>query len=256
MLILLDVTWRRKMEVSHMAVKLFILGLPGSGKSTISHHIANNVGEKQWSTTHIYDYEILLQMFHKDTKGQFKPADHGGFDVIDMTVLDTALRKLEKNNKKLISITHLQKIILIEFSRNDYEEAFQQFSQEFLQDSYFLYLNVEREICKKRLRERTAAPNTSNDHFVSEYIFDTYYNGDDGRNLPQILKRNYGIDNLRVKVIDNNISQGSFSILSRQFAEVEQFIDYIIVNESSHLQETEPIRKLTDIESQGKLECN
>ena len=211
---------------------------------------------RQWPTTHIYDYEILQKMFQEDKKGQFKPADHGGFDVIDMTVLDIALRKLEQNNKTLISIAQLQKIILIEFSRNDYEEAFQQFSKEFLYNSYFLYLNVEREICKKRLRERAAAPNTSNDHYVSEHIFDTYYSGDDGWNLSQILKKNYGIDKLRVKVIDNNISQENFSKLNEQFKQVERFIDDIIASESQHLRETEPMRKLTDINALGELECN
>jgi shikimate kinase len=239
-----------------MGVKLFILGLPGSGKSTISHHIADYVGERQRSTTHIYDYEILLQMYQEDTKGQFRPAGHGGFDAIDMTVLDTALRKLEQDNKALISITQLQKIILIEFSRNVYEESFQQFSQEFLDDSYFLYLNVEREMCKKRLRERTAAPNTSNDHHVSEYIFDTYYTGDDGIDLPRILKRNYSIDNLKVRVINNNVSQEDCSYLIKQFEEIQRFIDYIIENETPRLQETEPMKICENEEVKSELERN
>ena len=239
-----------------MAVKLFVLGFPGSGKSTISDHTAEYVAERKWSTTHIYDYNILFQMFKEDTRKQFRPVGHGGFDVLDWTVLDTALKNLEQRVRMHIATIQLEEIILIEFSRNDYEGAFSQFTQKFLNDAYFLYLNVDLEVCKKRVRERAVEPNTSNDHYVSDYIFDVYYYGDDGRDLPQILKRHYGIDNLRVKVIENNISQENFSNLNEQFKQVERFIDDIIASESQHLRETEPMRKLTDIKAQGELECN
>ena len=239
-----------------MAVKIFILGLPGSGKSTISHHIADYVGERHWSTTHIYDYEILLQMYQGDTKGQFRSAGHGGFDVLHLPVFDIALKELEQNVITYLSTALLKEIVLIEFSRNNYEGAFQQFNQEFLQDSYFLYLNVEREICKKRLRERTAAPNTSNDHYVSEYIFDTYYIGDDGIDLPRILKRNYSIDSLKVRVINNSASQEDSAYLNEQFEEIQRFIDYIIENETPRLQETEPMKIYENEEVKSELEHN
>ncbi len=105
-----------------MAVKLFILGLPGSGKSTVSRYISSYAGDRLWSTTHINDFAILYEMFLEDTQGKFKPADaeYGGFDVLDLAVFDTALKKLERKVRAHISTAPLEDVILIEFSRNDY----------------------------------------------------------------------------------------------------------------------------------------
>lgn len=200
-------------------VKLFVLGLPGSGKSTVVRNILMHARDRQWLTTHINDYTILYEMFKEDTGGQYKYDANGGFDVLDMAVFDTALRELEQNFKMHISRMQSKEMVLIEFSRNDYEKAFQQFSQEFLHDAYFIYLNVDLSNCKKRIRNRITHPATLDDHCVSEYIFNSYYNEDDGRNIPQILANNHGVEIDRVKVINNNES------LSESMAKVYQFLD-------------------------------
>ena len=233
-----------------MAVKLFIMGLPGSGKSTISRHISSYARRRQRPTIHIYDYDILYEMFKEDTQGQFRPVAYDGFDVLDLLVLDIALRKLEQKVKTHLLRVTQEEIVLIEFSRNDYENAFQQFSREFLQNAYFLYLNVDLEICKNRIRERITHPATLDNHFVSEYIFDAYYNGDNGKDLPQILEQNCGINKLRIQVINNSSSKEDISTL------INQFVDTIITFEAHRLRETEPILKIKDIEAQGELECN
>src|SRR5579864_4911695 len=114
---------------NRMAVKLFVLGLPGSGKSSIARYISTYARDRQWSTTHINDYAILYRMFQEDTGGkQFKPAGHGGFDVLDLTVFDTALQRLERQISPYFSSAKSDEIILIEFARNDYQKAFHQFS--------------------------------------------------------------------------------------------------------------------------------
>jgi adenylate kinase family enzyme len=204
-----------------MPVKLFILGLPGSGKSAIARYDSIYARDRQLlSTTHVNDFAILYEMFQADTKGQFKPTDFGGFDVLDFTVLDIALKKLEQIVNHYFSAKS-DEIILIEFSRNDYHKAFHQFSQEFLRGAYFLYLAVDIETCKRRIRERIANPSSEDDFYVSEYIFTTYYNEDNGRSLPQILKRDYGIDKQRVKIIENNGS------LQDIVAQINGFVDII-----------------------------
>src|SRR4249919_3065417 len=114
-----------------MVVKLFVLGLPGSGKSTVTRHISNYARDRQWSTTHFSDYAILYEMFQEDKKRQFKPAEFGGFDVLDLTVFDIALKKLEQEVNRHISSTKSEELLLIEFARNDYQKAFHQFSDEF-----------------------------------------------------------------------------------------------------------------------------
>ncbi len=51
-----------------MARKLFILGLPGSGKSTIACHIVDHFrrNHKEWSAIRLCDYNLLYNMFRED----------------------------------------------------------------------------------------------------------------------------------------------------------------------------------------------
>jgi thymidylate kinase len=211
-----------------MAVKLFVLGLPGSGKSTVVRYTMMHIRDKGWETNHFNDYGILQDMFLADREQkQFKPADHGGFDIIDLSAFDVALKSLEQQVNEHISTAKSQEIILIEFSRNDYQRAFQQFSHpSFLNDAYFLYLDANIETCKRRIRERITHPTTSDDHFVSEYIFGAYYHGDNGRCLSNILERDYMLDKQRVLVIDNDCS------LEATSKKIVLFIDYIISSSS------------------------
>jgi adenylate kinase family enzyme len=210
----------KKRKEFYMALKLLILGLPGSGKSSMARYIATYLENKNWESTRFSDHKILQKMFHTDSEGkQFKAADHDGFDILDLNVFDIALQRLEHAvNQHLLSAKQGE-IVLIEFSRNDYLRAFQQFSDTFPQDAYFLYLDVDIETCKRRILERTANPSSEDDFFVSEYIFNAYYNEDDGRSIPQILARDYGIGKLRVEVIDNN------GLLSDSIARINKFVD-------------------------------
>ncbi len=210
-----------------MALKLFVLSRPGSGKSTVARYIkayAKNIG---WSAARFNDYVILQNMFLADTEHkQFKPAEYGGFDVLDLTVFDIALQKLEQEVKKHILSAKSEELTLIEFARNDYQSAFHQFSSAFLRDAYFLYLDVDIETCKRRISERIANPRTEDDFFVSEYIFSHYYNKDNGRDIPHILERSFGLNKQRVKIIDNNSS------LQVSTAQINQFVDIICGSES------------------------
>ncbi len=190
-----------------MPVKLFLLGSPGSGKSTMALYIELLAQDKHWSVERINDYGILREMFIEDQQkgaGRFKPADRGGFDVIDFKAFDEALQKLEQRAKLQFSLEEPeQKIVLIEFARNDYQKAFQQFSRDFLQDAYFLYLDTDIDICKQRIRGRVANPKTEDDYYVSDYIFQAYYRYDNGQFLTDILQE-YGVDEQRVKFLRNN----------------------------------------------------
>jgi adenylate kinase family enzyme len=207
-----------------MTVKLFILGLPGSGKSTVARYVAKYVGDWDWPTAHLGDYPFLQEMFRNDIEGkQFKPADGGGFDVLDLTVFDTALERLEQRIRQSSS-RKPEEINLIEFARSDYQRAFRQFSKKFLQDqdTYFLYLAAELEICKGRIQNRTANPISEDDYPVSKYIFEQYYHQDDGQHLPDILQKEYQIDQQQVRIVNNNNS------LEEASTEINAFINFII----------------------------
>lgn len=205
-----------------MVVKLFVLGLPGSGKSSVARLISMHARDRHWSTMHFNDYPILYEMYQENKKGQFKPAEFGGFDILDLTVFDLALKKLEQEVNRHISSSKSEEFILIEFARNDYQQAFHQFSDEFLQNANFLYLGADLNICKRRISGRITKPIYDGDHYVSDYIFKSYYCRDNGRSLPGILERDYMLDKQRVCVVDNNCS---LEEVSNKF---EPFIDALI----------------------------
>ena len=219
----------RRHQVEYcMLVKLFILGLPGSGKSSVARYIRTYAGDIGWASDHLNDYGILQKMYMDDTEQkQFKPAEYDGFDIVDLTAFDIALQKLEFEVQRYISQNQNKKLLLIEFSRNNYRHAFSQFSPEFLKDAYFLYLDVNVEICKDRIRKRITNPSTANDYFVSDYIFNAYYNQDDGRCIPGILVRDFKIEDRRVKLINNRCPLQEASI------KITPFIDHIDLKESS-----------------------
>ena len=211
-----------------MPVKLFILGLPGSGKSAVARHIAEYVFEKsRWTTRRFNDYEILKTMSDYDTDRQFKPAESGGFDVLDLTAFDIALRRLEQ---VVNEDTEKAEMLLIEFSRNDYQRAFHQFSRAFFQDAYFLHLDAEVEICKQRIHDRTIHPIYEDDYPVSEYIFKEYYHSDDGQCLPLTLKKEYDINEQHVLVVNNNFPLEEVIKWKEFILSIYRFIDSIIAS--------------------------
>ncbi len=204
-----------------MTVKLFLLGRPGSGKSTIARHIAKYVSSLNWSTAHFGDYPFMQEMFRNDTEGKrFRPADHGGFDMLDLIVFDIVLKELEQSVKKYISTAEPGEMILIEFARNDYHQAFRQFNDSFLRDAYLLYLDTEIDICERRILDRVAHPATGDDYFVSDYIFETFYS-DNKSILWSDLMAEFEFDRQQVKVVDNNGS------LQDVIPKINDFVDSI-----------------------------
>ena len=96
-----------------MTRKLFLLGLPGSGKSTVARKIKEKY--TNLSIQHISDYDILYAMFQKDTEskgGKFAPTKYGGFDVLDFSILDLALQKMEREVVKFIHPTKKAELII------------------------------------------------------------------------------------------------------------------------------------------------
>ena len=207
-------------EVLFMSLKLLIFGLPGSGKPTISRHITTYLSDRNWNSYRYSDHVILKKMYLADIEHkQFKLADHGAFDVTDFTVFDKALNELEQEIIQGLLSVKQEEVVLIEFARNDYKWAFQQFSDQFLFDAYFLYLQVDLEICKHRIRERITHPSTDDDFFVSDHIFNAYYNKDDDQSIQQVLTEDFGINIQRVMIIENNGS------LSAMLNRVYKFVD-------------------------------
>jgi adenylate kinase family enzyme len=208
-----------------MSVKLFVLGLPGSGKSTISRYIVSYVQDKHndRSIQRFNDYDILLEMFQADKDHKhFKPKQYNGFKVKDLLVYDKALEKIEQDASTIIKANNTD-LVLIEFARDDYTYAFDLFDFDFLQDAFILFLDAHKDICKKRVSDRVLNPQTADDHFVPKHIFKAYHNKNKANKhlFLSSLNSDYNIDNKRIKVIKNNSKEQDI------YEELNQFIDSI-----------------------------
>ncbi len=161
-----------------MSVKVFVLGRPGSGKSTAARHMIELASRRNYDALFVQDYDILHKMFLNDRKHErFRPADRGGFDVIDFSVLDSALQQMEEEVEDSLARKGID-IVYIEFARNDYQAALNVFNPLFLRDAYVFFINSDLECCIRRVQERVTDPPLADHHFVSEYVMRTYYSND------------------------------------------------------------------------------
>lgn len=195
-----------------MVKKLFILGLPGSGKSRVTRYIKELLESSRQNVIYFNDFEILRQMAESDRDHLFKCPDKDGvFDVADIEAFDLALKGLEQQVCTSIEMASRDDFVIIEFSRNDYQHAFSLLKEhasklhnpEFLADAHYIHLDTSVENCKKRIRGRASDPVYENDYPVSDYIFKKYYHSDDGKTLPEILMP-YGVDVSYAHSIPNN----------------------------------------------------
>src|SRR5579884_230087 len=147
-----------------MCVKVFVLGRPGSGKSTAARHLIELANRRSFASLFLQDYDILHKMFLNDKNHEhFRPTDRGGFDVIDFSVLDTVLLQLEEEVED-IQASRSVDMVCIEFARNDYRAALNLFSPLFLRDSYIFFIDSDLEYCIQRVQERVTNPPLPDHH--------------------------------------------------------------------------------------------
>lgn len=218
-----------------MTVKLFLLGRPGSGKSTAYHYITRHVEKHydRWPVYHVNDYEILYEMFlankeHKD----FQPWAPSGFEIWNTSILNSALEKLEEQVVRHISSASAEdnKLILIEFARDDYFKAFKLFQGNFLREAYFLYIETDVETCIRRIHNRVAhLPMFLTEidrHFVPDNILKDYYNKDARSYMTLRFKKDYNIASDRIKIIDNSNS------IEDYLEDLQRIVDSILDTEA------------------------
>jgi len=202
-----------------MTETVFILGRPGSGKSTATYRIAGSAWNIGWFVIRIRDYEILWQMYQNDTENkQFHSIEYNGFDVVDFSVLDLALQEVEMRVLECMSPANERGLIIIEFARDDYDKAFKLFHRDIIQNAYFLFIEADVETCIQRIRERVTHPLTADDNFVSDYMLKNYYHKDSKEYIASRLKADYNI-NKHIEIIDNMGSQQDFTEKVLRFAE-------------------------------------
>lgn len=166
-----------------MAQYLFIHGRPGSGKSTLARAITQRYGgESNVETKN--DYSILWDMFVEEQQNiavswpQFRRREqHGsvGFDILDRQVLRVALCAL---NEEACRYRREPKLVLLEFSRNNYTDIWTYFSQDILKHAHFLFVRTPLETCIQRIQQRVKHQCYPGDRLVSEETMRANYGGD------------------------------------------------------------------------------
>ena len=207
-----------------LSMKVFVLGRPGSGKSTAARRMNYLLEQNDRRVRHINDYEILYEMFLADKQHvKFRATDHNGFDAIDLTVMDCALQQVEERAQA--SLGEVGTVVTIEFARNNYRKALKQFSLEFLKDAYFLFLDADIETCLRRVHERVESPTTSDDHpSFSEDIFRRYYARENRKYMAHRLQEELGLLH-EVKVISNTGTFANF------MSHIEKYVEDILTEE-------------------------
>lgn len=218
---------------------VFILGLPGSGKSSAARFIQSYVPEHVigWSTERKCDYIILKRMGYEEEDERVQPTKNDGFDVLDHSAFNSALKRLNCEVLEEYEGSHsANNVTTIEFSRNDYtfalEEFFLDFLVKFKNSTYFLFIEADRNVCKKRIQKRSSKPpdeRSVDDHPVSDFIFETYYNKDEQNYWDSVVKdlqKSYCIPDSHFKVIQNSkLSEKDFQV------KVEMVVEGILSEE-------------------------
>lgn len=220
-----------------MDVKVFVLGRSGSGKTTAIrriHEIAHQWGVK---TTRVKDYDVLYEMFLVDERkqqGRFRRTDFAGFDVLDRTVFDDVLEKIGRSIQGLSSSLasekngQIEKIITIEFARDNYKHALKKFDKTFLQDAYFFFVEADLDTCMSRIHQRitfliNGERPIDDCHFVSDYIMQTYFNKDCEEYVSGRLAQDFDLDPEKIIMYRN---EGSLEALLQR---VDRFMERLVL---------------------------
>ena len=210
-----------------MLEKVFVVGRSGSGKTTAAKiiaesipSIAQSIFHEELSSQRFRDYDILYKMYEEDMAiyypdyqdHKFRKAKYNGFEVVDYSVFDDALEKLEDKVTKEVS-SSFNGIVTVEFARNNYQHALRLFSDSFRENAHLLFVDCEVEECIRRIYKRVSNPPRPDFHFVPERIMRSYFSDDNldymsyfSEKSPSYLEQHYKTDfpSLeKVKSIDN-----------------------------------------------------
>jgi thymidylate kinase len=213
-----------------MAVKIFLLGRSGSGKTTAFQYCCMMARDRGWSVARLRDYEYLRWMFEQEINHKrFRETKNNGFDVIDYSLFDEASRWLENKVKQHLSAAKDREFVFIELARDDYSLAMKRFSPEFLRDSYFLFVEASVEICVQRIQERIKNLEAADHHFVSDTILKTYFAKDNMPYMSSFFKIDYSITKL-VETIANDGSPKEF------IEKTDEFMKKVLGSEGEAIQ--------------------
>jgi hypothetical protein len=130
----------------------------------------------------IDDFPILKELFDEDVHFKRHRRKAGGFEVTDWSIVDEVLKIV---NERIIKLEKKDRMIFIEFARNNYLQALKNFTPEVLEKSLILYIFAPYQACdernSKRFQEKEGEDLDS--HIVPPDLMESYYKEDDFEEL-------------------------------------------------------------------------
>jgi dephospho-CoA kinase len=200
----------------HSSSIIFIVGLPGSGKSFTRRQLAKQLGllriQTQELTDYVFAYRDFLHGSIKLTPSRgmgFEPDQAGAFMVSEENYLQPALRSLA--SRVLYGVTS-QEVTLVEFARSDILAALQEFGDESILRSQIIYVEAPQRLREERLRRRARPPELA----VSSAVTITVTVSDDHRLPSAVQKSIYGLDDITALRTDPRWHGRVFTIVNDQ----------------------------------------
>ncbi|MCS7132044.1 MAG: ATP-binding protein, partial [Hadesarchaea archaeon] len=164
---------------------IFLIGRPGCGKSIAYRLLAEQLKTAGYKgeIMRIDDFPILKRIFEEDVEyKRHKPMPGGGVKVTDDKVWDDLSKAL---NEQALKLQAKDRLLFIEFSRDNYVRAFQHFSREVMQNSIIVYIEAPFDMCWERNVRRAREECGLDAHLVSREEMEKTYARDDHEELPK-----------------------------------------------------------------------
>jgi len=163
---------------------IFLLGRPGCGKSVIYEILTEKLKKRGLAKEfmRIDDFPILKELFDKDVHFKRHRRKAGGFEVTDWSIVDEVLKIVNERIKKL---EKENRMIFVEFARNNYLQALSNFTPEVLLKSLILYIFAPYQVCYQRniKRFQKKGKEDLDSHIVPPDLMESYYKEDDFEEL-------------------------------------------------------------------------
>jgi thymidylate kinase len=167
---------------------VFLIGIPGCGKSFVYKLLKEQLRAEGYKgeILRIDDFPVLKRIFEEDVQHKrHRPTPGGGLKITDDSVWDDLSKAL---NEQALSLQSPEKLLFIEFSRNNYLRAFKHFSPDILKNSLIVYIDCPFELAWRRNLRRVQKEEGLDAHLVSKEEMELTYSRDDHEELPKHLK--------------------------------------------------------------------
>jgi adenylate kinase family enzyme len=164
---------------------IFLIGRPGCGKSVVFRILEEQLRARGFKgeLKRIDDFPLLKHIFDTDVEHErHRPAPGGGLKVTDDTVWDDLAKGL---NDQALKLQSPDRLLFIEFSRDNYVRAFKNFSPRILKNSLIVYVDAPFDVCWERNARRVREEKGLDAHLVSREEMEKTYARDDHKELPK-----------------------------------------------------------------------